>query len=360
MPSLEPKKQTESNFSFFVRILNWFSSLVQNGVNFYNWSSSKIREGVNWLFPGNMLSSENEANILMRRALAQKSLIDSISSGWVELPFLRKAVIVIGITFAVGLMGLLASAPVFFALFSLFLCISAHVLLVSHEHHRRRVAKLMAEDAIAQNKYLEESKRLFDESVKAVTEDAITQNKIFEAGSKLLDESVATVTEVTVKLDEHAGHMEEQVAVLTEETKVVHQNTEKITLIVSEANEVTKGLVEQEKKLGDVLDKSTTELTRATKSLNEATQSVEGISQTSKELSAAVQGFTSSETKYAEIVTRFGLFVDDRMKAHQKSEIVAEEFSDGLMEKLDDAEALLDKIIASMEEGQTFSMNHVR
>lgn len=326
-------------------------------IRVYNWLTTNINETVSWLFPEAKVIPENEAGNLMRRALNQKSLIDTISSGWVDLYVWHKAFIITAITLTIGLIGILAGAPIFCALTALFVCISAHALFAAHEEHRWKAAQLMTEETIALNKDLEANKEFFEKGVECV-DGAATQ------------------------LGKHAESMKKQAEAIEETAEVVQKQTEELTEIVVQVKEVTEDLVAYDKKLGDVLDVTTAELTKANEVLDGATQSIASISETAQQFGDAVQGFSSSQKEHSMLVKNFGLFVESRMQKEKQDleleqkkrqeqqqehlcspepELSAEEedkATDALLEELHRSEALFEEMMASMpEEGQKFSMS---
>ncbi len=336
MTSSEPNILEEKPW-FFIRI--------------YNWLTTSINETAHWLFPGRRIFSENEAGNLMRRTLAQKSLIDTLSSGWVELSTWRKVFIVTGTTLIMGLIGIFASAPLFCALSALFICISAHILFVSHEAHRWDAAKLMAEETIALNKELKANKELFDNGVKIVNE-------------------------VAEQIEEHTESLKEQATIVEEAAEIVQQNTEKLTECVEEVNEVAQDLIGHAQNLGNALDSTAGTLTKINEVLDSAIQPIESLSETAKQFGEAAQGINSSQQEYSEHVKKFGLFVADRMQKQRQEweqeqkkkqeqlcspapDLSAEDDDkeiDELLETLHHNEALFEEMMASMMEQQTYSM----
>lgn len=316
---------TESKAQETIEKKPWFFTIV------YSWFLTKSKKVINWLVPGDMHYPENEAGELMRRTLSQKSLIDSLSSGWFELSFLYKFFVVTAITIALGLIGLVASAPVFFSLSALFICISAHFVLVAHEQNRRSVAKLMAEEAI-----------LLNEDLELKIDLTVEKSKVFNKAN--------------VVLEKQTEQLDEQTKNITESAEMVDQFTNDLSVVVEDVKEIANDFVTQEKQFSDALDATTTELTRATTVLGEATQAVESITQSTQDLKAAVQGLAASDKQYAEHAAEFGLFVTNRMQEKKEENLKLSQSTEELRASYRETEREFDEAFAAMMAGQTYSM----
>ncbi len=298
----------------------WFFTVV------YSWFFTKTKKAKNWLFPENMHYPDNGAGELMRRTLSKKSLIDSLSSGWVELPFWYKFFIITAITFTVGLIGLVASSPIFFSLSALFICISAHVVLVAYEQNRCSVAELMAEETILLNMDLE-------------LKIDLTVEK-----SKVFDKTNAVLEKQTEQRDEQTKN-------ITESGKKVHQVINDFGVAVEEVKEITNDLETQKKQFSEALDAPTTELTRATTVLGDATQAVESITQSTHDFKEAVQGLAASDKQYAEHLAEFGLFVTNRMQEKKEENLKLSQSTEALIASFRKSERQFDDVFAAMRQG---------
>ena len=74
---------------------------------------AKSREFINWFSPSHAPYPANESGDIMRRAMANNSWFDQISSSWESRSFWNKAATLIGLTLFSGVIGLFLNAPLY-------------------------------------------------------------------------------------------------------------------------------------------------------------------------------------------------------------------------------------------------------
>lgn len=182
----------------------WF--LLRFFYRIYNYVST----GCTWLFVEQFELPNDASGELMRRTLAKKSWFDELSSSWVERSFWTKMQVVLGSSLAAGIVGLFVGAPMLLSFTALFLVVSVHVLLVSHEHHRQQTVKLMARETIELNQELTKEQQFVATHAQAVKETAqqLTQKKErLQVHLERLEETVAVVIECKNNLEVRDGEL---------------------------------------------------------------------------------------------------------------------------------------------------------
>ncbi len=273
-------------------------------MRFFYWLINTAQAIYAWVFPDDINFPDNESGNLMRRMLAEQSLFDTISSSWVKLSFGYKLLAITLMALTGGLIGIALSAPVICALSVLFISVSAHLLFVAHEHHRRNVAKIMAEEATVLNKDLEAQKEFFDEAIKM--------------GHKVTEELKAQVNQ-----------LDENTEVFNKEIEVVHEANQKLLVVVETVVEASEQLIEANDHVVKTLDDTATQVDKISKTLDQVTEHLDGV----VALGEALNETKASQSEFSEAVGRFGLFVNSLTEKKDKVAVT---------ETLDDWEAQMD------------------
>ncbi|CAM4457470.1 MAG: hypothetical protein LEGION0403_FIIPPAGN_02330 [Legionella sp.] len=173
-------------------------------LRFFYWAYSTVSSWCSWLFIEQFQLPDDASGELMRRTLAKKSWFDEICSGWVEKSLWFKLQAVLGISFAAGVVGIFVGASMLLALTALFITVSAHILMVSHEHHRYQAVTLMAKETIELNQALLTEQQSLVENAQIVkdTSEQLTQKKgRIQAHLDRLQQTVAEISEQQSQLD---------------------------------------------------------------------------------------------------------------------------------------------------------------
>lgn len=299
---------------------SWFVTGI-----FYGFIRS-IQNAYNWLFPEEMVFSDDAAGKLMRRMLAEKSLFDTVSSSWVGLTFWNKVFAVFGITLAAALIGIALSAPVVCALSMFFVCIGTHVLFASHESHRRTTAKLMAEELIIVQGDLEAQRNLF--------KDASNTN-----------------AELASALKDQVKQMEEKTLSLQQEIDVLHHAGQELTEAVVDVTQTTDQLVEKEEQVFVALDETAVQIEKTNDALERMTQHLDGISETVVTFHDTVEETQKTQKKFAEAVGDFGFFVSTISQEMASQSVLSDELSAKIattQNELDENERFIEQYKLSM------------
>lgn len=293
----------------------WFS--IWSFIRFFNWASAWISTTTTWLFPEKMKYTEDESGEYLRRAMAKRSLFDSISMAWVELPIYAKLLLVTGTSLVAGIIGLWVSAPVLLALTAFTICIGLHLMFVAQEHQRRKFAKTMAQEAVELNQELNAQKKQRDELLE------LLQKKV-----------------------DMAEQMEEQIEAIDKETQEIKQITDDIREQVTQVTATTTQLIAVEDELRAELGETSIQLKKVNKTLDETAQLGGQMNQATTALVESVHGIVESQKKYTEAVTRFGLFVEKQMKEENQPSTpnVHDDFFLELARELEEDETLIEQI----------------
>lgn len=262
-------------------------------IRFFYWFINKAQAIYTWVFPDDLSFPDNESGNLMRRMLAEQSPFDTISSSWVKLSFGYKFLAITLMVLTGGLIGIALSASVICALSALFIGVSAHLLFVAHEHHRRKVAKTMAEEATMLNKDLESQQEFFDEAIKM--------------GHKVTEEFKAQVNQLA-----------ENAELINKEIEVVHEANQKL-LVVEAVVEASAQSIEANDNVVKALDDTATQVNEVSKKLDQVTEHLDGFAA----LGDALTETKASQSEFSEAVGRFGLFVDSLTEKKDKVDVTA-------------------------------------
>lgn len=294
-------------------------------MSFFNWFYRGLKKGYSWFTLEKASLPEDEAGELMRRTLAQKSWFDTLTSGWVEQPFWIKCAVISGVTIIAGVIGLwFGISLLLMSLVGIAAC-GIHTLFVAHEHQRRHNAHMMAQEAIALNQDLKANQQVLDEVIVVVdhaADDLVTYSEAMKDNAHLLEEQ--------------AKQMKHQKELLAEHTEEVTQ--------------ATKELVEAEKQAQECLELTVDSLHQLTEVVVETKGHVEGIGSAASKFTVAVDSIESSQQRYAEMVSQFGLFVQKQQTERENEGLVLQHstsyypFIDDLNAELDENDLLIEQM----------------
>lgn len=275
-----------------------------------------------WLFPPMMIFEDNEAGILMRRHLENKDFFGRLSSGWVELNFGYKLLIVCSVSLTSGLIGIALGAPAICALFALVVMVGIHTLLVAHEHHRRTQAKLMVEQVLSVQKDLEAQKEFFEKA----------HEKVCDAAEQL---------------EECIDEMEKERGEVKQEVTEIKQQKEELVEVIEQVDLLVEEVIETQNELTVKIDESKEEMKQLDEAIDKGTESFKQFSETVSTFETSVDGFVDTQKKYAQAVSEFGIFVtQQREKSNVEDAVEYDDKLKHLIEMLDDANNWMDGLIS--------------
>ena len=294
-------------------------------MRFLNWFYRGIKKGYSWFILEKVSLPEDEAGELMRRTLAQKSWFDKLTSSWVEQPFWVKCTVITGVILIAGVIGLWFSVSLLLMTLVGITALGIHTLFVAHEHQRRQNALMMAQEAIALNQDL-------------------------GANQELLEEVIVEVDHAADDLVTYSEAMKDNAHLLEEQTEQMKRQNELLAEQAQEVTQATKELVEAEHQAHEHLDLAVDALHELTEAVVETKGVVEGIGVAVSKFNVAVESIESSQMRYAEMVTQFGLFVQEQQSKQAKEvtglhrSISYDSFMEGLKAELDENDLLIEQM----------------
>lgn len=281
-------------------------------LTFTNWFSSPTLEKFN----------HNESGELMRRYMARQSWFDKISYEWTHQSIFQKATIIIGITLFSGLVGVFFGAPTIIALSAGFIALTMHSLLVSHERKRQASAKNFAEEAIALNEDLRQSK-------------------------KVLDEKIVALAKQVQELQQKNNNVNVQISLLTAENIKITQQNHELVAQTQRLKAETANLTEQQATAAVRFKQVSTQLEACSKEVVQTTTNVMTLKEVVSDFSKIVKDTRHSQVVLSQAANSFSLFVHEQ--AEQKIETTSEEdlsndFLNYLLKQNEEDDALIDSI----------------
>ena len=317
MPKLEEGLQSQENQWGIVKFFTFFSSIWSSLKSTFNYFSSTKMD----YLPG-------KAGELMRSHMENKNIYDKITSWWSEQSAWKKATYIVGFTLSAGLAGLFIGAPTLLALSAAFLSFLGHGLFKSNENSRKVRATALVEQTLA------------------LEEDARVRAAFFNEAAQ---ELTAMTTEVKPLIEE----LSEQAASLRIEVKAAEEATDVIVTITNQAKVATDNLITQERAAAEHFEAVAVDLEALDSAIEQTTIKVGGIGAAVSQFSEVVHDVEESGKEFKAAVSRFSLFVDEKMRA--KSPVMDFDETDAFIERArkandedDEFLAQLDMVMASL------------
>ncbi|HRD70500.1 MAG TPA: hypothetical protein PK657_10170 [Legionella sp.] len=248
---------------------------------------ARIRHALNTLyflvFPSKRALPETESGELMKRALADKSAFDSLTSAWVEEPWARRF---IGFAFlSMGfIVGLALGAPLLSVAIAAISYLTIHLVCAAQEQHRWNHAHKFAEQTIALTKQLEASKNL-------------------------LDNAVTSTSNASVALQEQTKGLTAQAHVLAAQTTAMHEQFEQMNKCFNGLGDKAVVLIEHEHKATDALKTIATHLVAHDEALIVTTDKINQLGHSSQQLTDVIGNLKQSERTFSTVLEQLHLHV---------------------------------------------------
>lgn len=289
-------------------------------LRFFMWIWSGCQALAGWFYSNREEYPPDEAGLLMRRYMANKSWFDKISSGWNEQSFLLKAAYISLFTLGSGFAGLLLGSSLILAISAAIISIITHKLLTSHEANRWEGARIFAAESIALNANLRATQGLFNEAT---------------------SEMHSTYAALRIQRDA----MQEQVVALDAESQIVQQQNEVLVTVVQDIERETAVLRHQEKAVTAEFAAISEGLGVYHQEINDSRNKVETIGEAASQFSDVVVAIQGSQTRLSEAVDKICFFASERTRVKTPDlEEANDDFIAALMREVEGNDAFIDEL----------------
>ena len=252
------------------------------------WIRFKLNRVIVSFSPINELYANDESGELMHRYIDYKSWFDRLTSWWVTKPALEKLLFLLVVTIVSCVIGLALAAFTVVVLATSSISLMLHSLFYAHEQHRHLGAKVFAAEQIASIADLEVSQQFFE-----------------GATSKLSGQ--------VEQLGCQQQALKEQSARLESESQLIAIKNQTLITLVDGVETQTTRLVEQQRTADKALATIIVQAQDYEQHLVQSIASVSAVGNSAAQFSGAVHEIQQSQQCFAQAVTQFGLFVNERV-----------------------------------------------
>jgi len=228
----------------------------------------------------------------MKRALADKSAFDSLTSAWVEEPWARRFIgfaflsmgFIVGLALGAPLLSVAIAAISYLTIHLVCAAQEQHLVCAAQEQHRWNHAHKFAEQTIALTKQLEASKNL-------------------------LDNAVTSTSNASVALQEQTKGLTAQAHVLAAQTTAMHEQFEQMNKCFNGLGDKAVVLIEHEHKATDALKTIATHLVAHDEALIVTTDKINQLGHSSQQLTDVIGNLKQSERTFSTVLEQLHLHV---------------------------------------------------